>query len=427
MVGLLLFIALVLGVVFSIVTNRDIFSPTKFYFLSIFLFFSDIFFSTYNYGIYVCYIIFIVIGLNIALFEKVMTKREYWGNEKIQYSISSRKLKRITIILWLISLFPIMAQIWLINYFGGIDGYINILNLRVLMFRGLGTVTILIQTIAIINVFYFGIGLVGKMKKPSWWLFYIFHLTIVIVIGLLSGSRGSLLGNFVTMAVLYHYIKRPLSIKLTALLALSLLFIALVIGVARHGYKVVEGKLETGLTDPRQLLEHRLEIRSGLIPLEFVYSAPPENLQYGLTFLSAVTNFVPRKLWPGKPDSGGVVLTKTYLGDETSRTTNYSGGIVVESIINFGLLGGTLLGFSMLFSLMVSVVYIYSRIIFKLKKGILPLVMAQLFLYILFMRCITGLPIVEFTNSFVGLATKMIPLWLIYVICFRLKILPRFA
>ena len=427
MVGLILFGVLLLAASFSIATNRDIFSPAKFYFLTLFIFFGDIFFSSYNYDIYATYLCLIALGLNIVLLENFLTKRNYFRNERIQYSITSRKLDRITTILWLISLFPIMAQIWIINYFGGVEGYVNIISIRVLEFRGLGPVTILIKMMAVINVFYFGVGLIAQKKRPSWWLFFIFHLIIVILIGLLSGSRGGLLNNFVIMAVLYHYLKRPFSIKVAVLLASSLLFIALVLGVARGGYKLTEEGWQTGLTDFTQLFEHRHETKYGLTPLKFVYSSPPENLQYGLTFITAVTNFVPRKLWPDKPDTGGVVLTKTYLGEETSITTNYSARIITESIIHFGQSGGILFGFISLFSMLVLVVYIYSKIISKVKKAVSPLVLIQLVLYILFMRGITSLAFSEVTNGCVGVVTKMIPLWLIYVICFRLRVVPRFA
>ena len=60
------------------------------------------------------------------------------------------------------------------------------------------------------------------------------------------------------------------------------------------------------------------------------------HLQYGNTFLSAITIFVPRAIFPDKLKTGGEVLTQYSQGSAYTGTVNYSPGLFVESILNFG-------------------------------------------------------------------------------------------
>src|SRR5690606_38045803 len=82
-------------------------------------------------------------------------------------------------------------------------------------------------------------------------------------------------------------------------------------------------------------------------------------LLYGKTYIAGVSNFIPRKLWPGKPLGAGPIL-KNYIypgsyivGREgnSSLTT----GFFTESLMNFGILG--MLFFSFIYGKILRIFY----------------------------------------------------------------------
>ena len=103
----------------------------------------------------------------------------------------------------------------------------------------------------------------------------------------------------------------------------------------------------------------------GLYPLKFITDEEFIDLQYGTTLLSAVTIYVPRKLWPDKLLTGGQVLTGWKSNrslDNYSSTMNYSPGLFTELILNFGYLFGIPLFFLILISCFLFACYIYNII-----------------------------------------------------------------
>lgn len=67
----------------------------------------------------------------------------------------------------------------------------------------------------------------------------------------------------------------------------------------------------------------------------------------GTTFVAAATNLVPRSLWPGKPWTGGPLLSAAlggqYYFDDSGISTSYTTGLIVEVLMNFGLFSYALL------------------------------------------------------------------------------------
>jgi hypothetical protein len=181
-------------------------------------------------------------------------------------------------------------------------------------------------------------------------------------------------------------------------------------GVARTGYQVDDGEFRTGL-DQEQIEQSISTSQYGLVPLELVLASDHEpRLHYGLTFLTALTNLVPRSIWPEKPDTGGVVLTKIYTGDAWQGGTNLSTGILTEGMLNFGIALGLLFGIVSLLAALVLVEYWYVRLLRQRMNAIGGKGMVQLVIYIVVMRSVIGLLFAEFTNTAVGLLFYIAPL-----------------
>ena len=91
------------------------------------------------------------------------------------------------------------------------------------------------------------------------------------------------------------------------------------------------------------------------------------SLSYGMTYLTAITNLVPRSIWPSKPDPGGVVFTRDYTNGMYDEFNQYSTGLFPEAIINFGMIGGFIFGSLLLFILTIGSSYIFYKLFYTLK------------------------------------------------------------
>lgn len=400
---------------YSFLSNRDIFSPVKLYLLTLGVYFSDLFVHEYFTEIYLTYILYVLMGFALAMLEAKYKAKASSVPESPKLLANSH-LIRITILLWLLTAIPLAAQLYLISYMGGFEQYLAKLGFRVLEWQGLGHVTTGIKFINIITIFYFGAGLVAKLKRPKlWWALFGLHFLIFLSMGLLSGSRG-FLEIIITMLILYHYLRRSITIKAAVSIGLVLFLAATAIGIARNGFKVDEGKIKTGFNYGDS---DRLKLRQGdygIQPLDLVYSQELQELQFGKTFLTIITNFVPRTLWPGKPDSGGLVLTKQFTGDAWDGASNLSTGMIAESIINFGYVSGVIIGSVLLFGSMFLIIKSYFRIrSAPLGQNAMKAVLMML-LYTYTMKTVVGLVLTEFTNAMMPLLINGISLVAVYVI-----------
>src|SRR5207245_424308 len=147
-----------------------------------------------------------------------------------------------------------------------------------------------------------GVGLIEK-RSVAWWAGYSIHFTIAVSILLMSGSRRYFLMPLLIMFAIFHYFKSEVSIKRACGVLALLLVITSIYGVVRMGRRVPDilGR-DLDMYERESLTYH---FKYGLLPLEVMLDADVIDPHYGSTFLAAITNFVPRPLWPGKPDSAG--------------------------------------------------------------------------------------------------------------------------
>ena len=147
---LLLSSSLFLLVILSFSIQKDNFSPSKFYILFLIIYFADIFINEKSIYVYVTYMLYILFGFLFVFIDR-------YSNNKPTRSILNKMVlnqRRILLVLWILTLIPILSQLYLISYFGGLIEYFASLKLRVLDWRGLGIPLILKQIMPIVNIIF---------------------------------------------------------------------------------------------------------------------------------------------------------------------------------------------------------------------------------------------------------------------------------
>jgi hypothetical protein len=406
--GLIFFVAWAVTACFALYANRDIFSPTKWFLLTLGVFYADLFFVVYIAEIYVIYGCILALVWVFIVVESRVKPAASRARTKVEHTYTAR----LHLIFWILLSPAIIAQIYLVQLFGGLEGYVNIIGMRVIEFRGLGPLTTIKNTYFIITVIYFLFVITRRRKTTLDVVLFTTAFGGLVLLGLMSGSRGTLLQPLVFMLVAYHYMRRRISLKAAGLALVFLLMAAAVLDVARTGYRMVDGTITTGVSVDK--VTSFAFTNYGLLPLDLVLREQDRNLYYGQTFLTVFTNFVPRRVWPGKPDTGGVVLTKEYTGDAWDGASNLSTGIIAENVINFGD-AGILSGFVMLIAVMVISVSYYRRMLVRVANE--PHVLSAGFCFVYYftvMRALPSLLFAEFTATLMAVVLQLIVIWLVH-------------
>ena len=335
----------------------DLFSPLKMFLFNIVVFWGAIFYVEYSYKMNLYFISIMLFGFFIWYFE---------GSDKKLYhfqKIIIPNRRKIWWRLWILTTIPVFFQLLLIQAMGGIEDYIFSMTLRVVEWQGYGVHILMIRSILVINLLYFIIIIKADGVTKLEVVGFLFNFLIFVGLALMTSSRSTLLVNISLMLITYYYFHKKIAFIKIAFFSIVLLFTALVLGVARKGYSIKEGKLNTGLSNTN--VTQSLEISNftyGVFPLEQILDANSiKNLYYGKTYLSVFTNVIPRSIWPKKPDTGGVVFTKDYH-DVHGGYSNYSTGFIVEGIINFGYLPGFIFAFLLLtFTYLLFFFYVFKK------------------------------------------------------------------
>jgi hypothetical protein len=395
-------------VLFSLLKNRDLFSPAKFFLLNIVLFFGGAISSDLSSEVWIYISAIVVSGLIMLGMEKPprgpeQTKTERCNGEKAPSAL----------LLWACSLPGIIAQTYLIYLFGGLEGYVNIIGSRLAELRGLGALTTLTRTLQPINCLFFAFGLAANAKK-RWWMVYVIHSLLVLSSGLLSGSRGMMLNAFVIQIVLFSYLRRRISVVYVGVLAILLLYASSVIGIARNNLKFEDGSLITGLAQEGKVTG-RESFSLGVEPLRIISEVGVHNLANGRTFLSAITNVVPRKWWPDKPDTGGVFFTKQYTGDAWSGLSNLTPTLIGECVINFGPLLGVTVYLLLITGISYYICYRYRVVVSQVRSGSRTQAPYRLVMYVYIMWGGCSLLSGEFTNVIIStIIGQIVPTAIVY-------------
>lgn len=393
---------------FAFLTNRDMFSPGKFYLISFALFYAGALAVPDQYELWLLMLLVLLIGVATVCLEAGVGPPIHFAAQRSRSMPAPSAERNVAFWIWVASIPAVAAQIYIVQHFDGLEGYINMIGNRVIETRGLGWAKTLTATIVVLNLMYFAIGITRRRRK-FWWLGWGMHLLIVLAIGALSGSRGSILTVFPLQLFLYHYLRHRVKIVYALPMGLVLVICAILIGVAREGLRLDQGAVSTGLDTTDQALSLSI-FNYGVRPLQILLYAPDLQLAHGSTLLSVLTNVIPRDFWPDKPDTGGVFFTKVYTGDAWEGASNLTPTFLGEGVINFGWLGG--LAFYMVMSLLLMywVVGYYKRIQSKLRRRRDAGVAIDVVVYGLVMWAAVALMVGEVTNTVQNLVmTQLLP------------------
>ncbi|WP_278182906.1 O-antigen polymerase [Vibrio misgurnus] len=332
----------------SLISTKDVFSPGKIYLAVIFVFFGDAIFSNAtNISFQLIISILLIFGFLIICAEKFGFKIQL-----NKFNAAPREVlpKSFVYKLWLLTLVPVVAQILFVYQMGGITGYFISIGERVYAWKGYGLYLLLIRLISIISYCYFFYMMIHSSNRKNKLLFTL-HFMIFISLALLSGSRSMLLWNLVYMVILYHYMRYRVNFGKALLSFGIVVFLAMMLGAIRDGYKMNDDGFSTGIELSEKLL-NMANFTYGTKPIHLLLDIN-ENYDYsfGKTYLTVFSNLVPRGLWVNKPDPGGIVFTRDILGDPFGGFSYYSTGIFGEAFINFGLIAGSIFAVVQLFIL----------------------------------------------------------------------------
>jgi hypothetical protein len=415
-VGLLIFLIWCVSVTFVFFVTRDIASPQMMFMASLGVFFSDIFFSQYNLYIYAIYILLLFIVLLTTVIYFQYTPK----NHNFHYDLHKNKQVNAPYfslsIFWILSLPAIIANIYLINMFGGLEGYMMAAKYGTREFHGLGIIKSIISTYYPVSIFYFAY-VIKNINSRKVYFFFALHFSIVVIMAILAVSRGTLLTHILAMILVWHYGKSRVK-PFTIVSSLGIMLVsAALLGVVRETYSVSEGEVDFGLKGKEVVLKSTWSIL-GVYPLETMVEAEHIEKKFGLTYLTAITNFVPRVFWPEKPDPGGVIFTRDYAkGLGYDDYSHFTTGLLPEAMINFGSTFGLLFGVFQLFVLLIFLSnYHIKNFIIKRSAMRTDYEVFMTIIYVYSIWHATMLLTGEFTSITIGWLIKIITLSLVYLI-----------
>ena len=385
--------------------NRDPFSPVKIYLMFSTFFFAAIYYQDVRWETLVCYALLVQSIAFSLFFERKVGKTSV--------IVATINFRRLYTTIWLLSLPGMATMIYFVYEAGGLLQYLLSLAYRVQTWKGQGYFVILLNTLPTLNLIYFAGIIQDQQRKSSSVILYVLHFVILLMVGLLTASRSYIGVSLFGMCVIWTYLVRIPKYRYILMLAGFLVAFASVMGTIRndnYGGEAGEGFLEKQAEGGR--LENA-QMGYGVSPLEIVFKSPEKVFLGGLSYLSLFTNLIPRVVWPGKPDTGGVIFTRAYTDDQ-SGFSYLATGAITEAILNFGTFFGIAFGvFANLFVFLCGCVF-YNRVISKYSRPGLRAnafgIVAYFYVILTFARFSYG----EFTDIFQSLIFfNLVPLGLV--------------
>lgn len=418
-IGIILFFFTILALVYIYITLKDPASPQFIITVKLGVYFSSIYFDDFNLEIYLIFILILLTTIFIHSFYYLKTNNINPNIPIYTNNINEHKLP--TKILWIMSLPSLVALYFLISKFGGLgsffeaDGFLANAKHRTRTFLGLGVIKTLITTFYVVHLIYFAhiINLNFKKYKVTYFIYGI-HFLIFLFFAAISFSRGTLFSMFIFMGLVWHYSRKRISIILILSGLSLLLFFASILGVVRETVSFRDGEISLNYSFKENKVK-KIWMILGTYPLETMLDAEVIDKKLGLTYLSGVTIFVPRSIWPEKPAPGGVVFTKDYTSIYDVYS-DFTTGMFPEAIINFGDFFGIIFACLQLFLIFYWLNSIYKKLIYYNNNGIInEKDIFKLLFYIYTLSSGTELLIGEFTNVFKGWIVQIVILYVVYI------------
>ncbi|QLG87004.1 hypothetical protein HQ393_01410 [Chitinibacter bivalviorum] len=384
-------------------SNKDLFSPVKIYMLYSVFFYSGIYVNEVQWQTLFCYLL-TILSVAVCLYFEPKFNVESLSSSHVL------NCNKVYGFIWFLTIPGIVAKCYLIYLSGGLAEYISSLVFRVRDWAGLGPVTLLFGIVPALNLLYFNFIFMDTHRTKTKVFLYGVHFCVFLSIGLLTGSRSFIATIIFGQVLSYNYIVRPVKIKWAAIAFVGISLFAGVLGAIRDDFGSVA---TTGDLDFDKKLEST-HTTYGIIPLEIIFSTNVEELQLGATYLTVFTNLIPRVLYPSKPNTGGVVFTEVYAGNQLQGLSNLATGSITEGVMNFGLLGGVFFG--VLINLLLFIVGCIFYRLMVLNKGLKSFLAVNVILYFYLVIAVSRFSYSEFTDVVLTtLTSALFPVWLVYL------------
>jgi len=411
----------------ALYTNKDLFTPAKFFVAYMFLFHFELVYIDYNLEFYLTYFCLLILASCFVVFEATFPNFISLMQTDNRPSSLQRTYLITIFSVWILSSVPIAVQFYFISISGGIVQYAIDVIYRAEVWRGKGALIMIIQTMMILNLIYFAAGIYWNKKSKKWWFAFFIHFGFTIMVALLTGSRSVILMNVIFMALLYHYVSKPLRLRYVLTGFIFLAISLTVLGLARNNFSWDEDGITTGITaSPDKLSIATSTFRSGLIPLTLVYSKEPPKIQNGTSLITPISNIVPRDIWPKKPDTSSIAMNKQYVEDRGLGPYEYPTGIIGLGIMNFGWIIGIPFSFILLSIIFIFVEVSYKHYVVNPNRQFNFNSILFMILSLYFIQTLPALVVGEFTNVIHGvLLTKFFPIFLFLFLIWSFNARPR--
>lgn len=186
-------------------------------------------------------------------------------------------------------------------------------------------------------------------------------LIIMVGVGCAIGMKGGgIAAPLFSMLVIYHYLKRHLTIRHIVLFA-ALIIMVFPIFIAQRATTDISLMIPLACecyAEPLLILDIFIDRFMGFDPLVYAIRDTPTvmDYQYGKTMLVMVVGWIPQKLWPDKPIYAfGRVFPQIYFGQAENCST-IGPTILGEAYVNFHV-GGIIL-VSLLSGILLRAIYV---------------------------------------------------------------------
>ncbi|ULA68249.1 MAG: conserved membrane protein of unknown function [Nitrospira sp.] len=233
--------------------------------------------------------------------------------------------ERVTLLLPVLIVVGLLSQFLLIQYLGGVSNFLDDKQ-RTLTEPGQGFLAAGVSLVPLA----FGVALTRCLvDKTGRIVTYLVLLPLVLVLGLISGSKAAFLGPFLAILVSVHYLRKRVSFGVIVLFALLAVLVFPLFNLYRQ-VGTIDRMLETIDQFPgsfygddlppeevaAMLVRSALSRFLGIDSLTYIIRDTPEimDFQYGRTVIGAVLAWVPRQIWADKPVGFAQLFGETYLG-----------------------------------------------------------------------------------------------------------------
>jgi oligosaccharide repeat unit polymerase len=187
----------------------------------------------------------------------------------------------------------------------------------------------------------------GRPAKALAWIAVVLLPYAIFHQAIFSGSRIQIVRVLAILVIYWQLRIHPISIRRLLLYGFGLMVLIIVLGVARSGLGEEEFDLLTEIAKNLDSWDAFLTLAVYALDFPTTYDIflmmtnhrPDFDLGYGVTYAKLLLSFIPRDIWPEKPENITWIATQLFRPEMLDLGVSYNPTILGEMYYNFGLLG----------------------------------------------------------------------------------------